>query len=194
LYGLYEVLVHISEQNNAGASEELRAVREDLCLGKLPIPDARRLTENSLRGIDFRGAIADEVRALDLAADAVIARIRSVATLQHELGVLVAHQPEHMSSERQDLESKVESEKAAIRAELNSLTSRAKEVVIAASRLAIPAILAGWDKDELLRHMQEAVNRAVERVIREQTSLRNDTLPMHEWPAPSSVHPSKHTT
>jgi len=109
----------------------------------------------------------------------VIARIRDVAALGHELDDFAALNTNQAHAQRLELQTRIDTEKVAIRGGLDSLGSRANTLVVSASRLAIPAIMAGWNRPELSTHLQEAVNRAVERVRREQASQQSDAHQRH---------------
>jgi hypothetical protein len=163
-FALVAVLSLLAKQRAPDIAHHLGAIREDYCLGRTDLLTARNRADVILRGVDFRGALAEEVDRFAAASETVGSKIAAIRSMHREWNALPDVTKDGVTTVRAALRRTIEQEQTALSSAVSTMKASAKVLGVSATRLGVHAILSGWDHKDLAAYLHDTIAERVTRL------------------------------
>jgi hypothetical protein len=164
----------LAGQRTAELAHRLSVIREDYCLGKTDLPSARNRAEVILRGVDFRGALAEDVDRFVRASDSVGSEISAIRAMLKELATLRARMGAEVVESEELLRRSIEEARARLRAASRTMESTTKALERSGTRLGVYLILTGWKPKEFTASFLGTMAERVSHLKQDYTSMQTE--------------------
>lgn len=171
-FAFITVLSLLAGQHTPELAHHLSVIREDYCLGKTDLPSARNRAEVVLRGVDFRGALAEDMDRFVRATDSVGSGISAVRAMVKELAALRERAGAGVVEPEESLRRSIEEARATLRAAIKRMESTTKALGLSGTRLGVYLILTGWEPKELTSYFLGTIAERISQLKQAYTEMK----------------------